>query len=60
MPTTFPSLIERLVTRAEHGQLTETQHTIVGRACARQLGAIPVKRHSSRHPSNPRPVFRYR
>lgn len=60
MPTTFTSLIERLVTRAEHGQLTETQHTIVGRACARQVGAIPVNRHSSRRPSNPRPVFRYR
>ena len=30
MPTTFPSLIDRLVTRAEHGQLTEAQYTIVG------------------------------
>lgn len=60
MPTTFTSLIERLVTRAEHGQLTEAQHAIVGRACARQVGAIPVNRHSSRRPSNPRPVFRYR
>lgn len=59
MPTTFPSLIDRLVTRAEHGQLTETQHTIVGRACARQLGAIPTRKHTRRE-TTPRPVFRYR
>ncbi|MDK8808564.1 hypothetical protein [Corynebacterium striatum] len=60
MPTTFPSLIERLVTRAEHGQLAEAQYIIVGRACARQLGAIPTRKHTRHQPSNPRPVFRYR
>lgn len=43
MPTTFPSLIDRLVTRA----------------CARQLGAIPTRKHTRRE-TTPRPVFRYR
>lgn len=60
MPTTFPNLIKRLVTRAEHGQLTEAQHAIVGRACARQVGAIPTHQHTRRKPTQPRPVFRYR
>lgn len=59
MPITFPSLIERLVTRAKNGQLTEAQHAIVGRACARQLGAIPTHQHARRETA-PRPVFRYR
>lgn len=60
MPITFPSLIERLVTRAKQGQLTEAQHAIVGRACARQVGAIPTHQHTRRKPTQPRPVFRYR
>ncbi|ERS41847.1 MULTISPECIES: hypothetical protein [Corynebacterium] len=59
MPTTFPSLIDRLVTRAEQGHLTEAQHAIVGRACARQLAAIPTHQHAQRETA-PRPVFRYR
>lgn len=60
MLTTFQSLIDRLVTRAKQGQLTEAQHAIVGRACARQLGAIPTHKHTRREPAQPRPVFRYR